>query len=308
LTDQFTPQAPFQAVRPARSLGQVIGGSVVALAGLLNAPELFLTVQEVTSSGDLQWWQIAFLLISLLGGVGVTLAGALGAFMNKKLALAAGAGWFVARLVGPALVYLIYIALDDFDFSYFQWDTLTRTWDWQGTLSFISAFVALAGAVLAWRLNSSAQPEASQQWTAPSPDTYAPPATSAQASASQITGTAPGWYFDPSVGGQRYWDGSTWLNIPAPGGAAPQGQTGQAAPAPGIAVAAFVLSLVMPLVGLIMGYVARNQARLSPNPQAGASLIKAAIIIGWIFTILGVIGSIIYGIAMAMLLNQNYYY
>jgi uncharacterized membrane protein len=97
------------------------------------------------------------------------------------------------------------------------------------------------------------------------------------------------------------------MNIPAPAGAATQSQPGQAAPAPGIAVAALVLAIVMPLVGLIIGYVARNQARVSANPQAGASLIKAAITIGWIFTILGIIGSIVYGIAMATLLNQGYY-
>jgi len=280
----------------------------VGFAGLLSAPDLFLTIKESTSSGSLEWWQIAFLLISLLGGVGTTVAGTLGAFMNKKLALAAGAGWFLVRLAGPALVYLIYIALDDFDFSYFQWDTFTRTWDWQGTVSFISAFVALAGAILAWFLKSAGQTAAVQERGVPAQVAYTPPAASPQVSAPQATGTAPGWYFDPSVGGQRYWDGSTWLNIPAPTGAAPQGQPGQAAAAPGIAVAAFVLSLVMPLVGLIMGYVARNQARVSANPQAGASLIKAAITIGWIFTILGFVGSIIYGIAMAMLLNQSSYY
>jgi hypothetical protein len=273
----------------------------------MAGPDLYLTVRDVTTSNDLQWWQVAFLLISLIGGLGVTVGGALGIFMNKKIALAAGAGWFVLRLVGPALVYLIYIALDDFDFSYFRWDTFTRTWDWQGTVSLLSAFVALAGALLTWRLGSATQPEAVQAWSAPLQDTYVPPVASAQVSAPAQTGTAPGWYFDPSVGGQRYWDGSTWLNIPAPAGAALQGQPGQAAPAPGIAVAALVLAIVMPLVGLIMGYVARNQARLSPNPQAGASLIKAAITIGWIFTILGVVGSIFYGIAMATLLNQGYF-
>ena len=307
MTDQFTPQAPFQPARPARDRGQVIGGAIVVLAGLMAVPDLYLTVRDVTTSNGLEWWQVAFFFISLLGGLGVTVAGALGIFLNKKLALAAGAGWFLVRLVGPALVYLIYIALDDFDFSYFSWDTLTRTWDWQGTVSLISAFVALGGAVVSWRLGALSQPAAAQAWSNPTQNTYAAPLASGQVPAPQPTGTAPGWYFDPSVGGQRYWDGSTWLNIPAPGGAAPQGQPGQAAPAPGIAVAAFVLSLVMPLVGLIMGYVARNQARLSPNPQAGASLIKDAIIIGWIFTILGVIGSIIYGIAMAALLSDSYY-
>lgn len=307
MTDQFTPQAPFQAARPSRDRGQVIGGALVAFAGLLALPDLLVTVSELVDAESIEWWMIAFFFIALLGGLGVTLAGVLGIIKSKKIAMAAGAAWFALRLTGPALVYLIYIALNDFDFSYFEWDTLTRTWDWQGTVSLISAFVALGGAVVAWRLGASSQPEAAQAWSNPAQNAYASPSASGQVTAPQPTGTAPGWYFDPSVGGQRYWDGSTWLNIPAPGGAAPQGQPGQAAPAPGIAVAALVLSLVMPLVGLIMGYVARNQARVSPNPQAGASLIKAAITIGWIFTILGVVGSVIYGIAMAALLSESYY-
>ena len=273
----------------------MIGGALVAFAGLLALPDLLVTVSELVDAESIEWWMIAFFFIALLGGLGVTLAGVLGIIKSKKIAMAAGAAWFALRLTGPALVYLIYIALNDFDFSYFDWETLTRTWDWQGTVSLISAFVALGGTVVAWRLG------------APSQNAYGAPLASGQASAAQPTGTTPGWYFDPSVGGQRYWDGSSWLNIPAPGGASAQIQPGQAAPAPGIAVAAFVLSLFIPLVGLILGYVARNQARLSPNPQAGASLIKAAIIIGWIFTILGVIGSIIYGIAMAALLSDSYY-
>lgn len=293
MTDQSTPQ--FQVTRPARDRGQIIGGALVAFAGLLALPDFLQSLSDLVGAEPIEWWMAAFFFIAFLGGLGVTLAGTLGIIKSKKIAIAAGAAWFALRLTGPALVYVTYIAMDDFDFSYFDLDTLTKTWDWPGAVSMVSAFVALAGAIVAWRLG------------APSQNAYVAPLASGQVSAPQPTGTTPGWYFDPSVGGQRYWDGSSWLNIPAPGGASAQVQPGQAAPAPGIAVAAFVLSLVMPLVGLILGYVARNQVRVSPNPQAGAGLIKAAIIIGWIFTILSVFLTVIYGVVLAAMLSEGYY-
>ena len=51
----------------------------------------------------------------------------------------------------------------------------------------------------------------------------------------------------------------------------------------GLSVAAFVLSLLIPILGLVLGLVSRKQ-----NPED--SLAKAAVIIGLIFTVLGVIG------------------
>ena len=51
----------------------------------------------------------------------------------------------------------------------------------------------------------------------------------------------------------------------------------------GLSLAAFVLSLLIPILGLVLGLVSRKQ-----NP--GDSLAKAAVIIGLIFTVLGVIG------------------
>ncbi len=50
----------------------------------------------------------------------------------------------------------------------------------------------------------------------------------------------------------------------------------------GLSVAALVLSLLIPIIGLVLGLVSRRQ---NPND----SLAKAAVIIGWIFTAIGVI-------------------
>lgn len=54
----------------------------------------------------------------------------------------------------------------------------------------------------------------------------------------------------------------------------------------GISIAAFVTSLFVPLVGLVLGYVAKKQ-----NPSD--ALAKAAIVIGWIFTILGFVSLVL---------------
>lgn len=62
---------------------------------------------------------------------------------------------------------------------------------------------------------------------------------------------------------------------------------GAVAPAPvqsgtsGMAIAAFVLALIIPLVGLILGYVAR--AQLQREGGQGGGLAQAAIIISWVF-------------------------
>ncbi len=80
---------------------------------------------------------------------------------------------------------------------------------------------------------------------------------------------------------------------PKPGTAAPQQapmpqyQPMQAPVTSGLAVGALVAALFLPLLGLILGYVARNDIRSSNPPKGGDGLATAAIVIGWIFTILG---------------------
>ena len=70
-------------------------------------------------------------------------------------------------------------------------------------------------------------------------------------------------------------------------------QQGQWAPPPappntnGTAIAALVFSLLLPPVGIVLGYVARSQIRQSG--EGGAGLAKAALVIGWIFVVVPVV-------------------
>jgi hypothetical protein len=56
-----------------------------------------------------------------------------------------------------------------------------------------------------------------------------------------------------------------------------------------MAVAALIVVFFVPLIGLILGYVAKNQIRQSRWTLGGNGLATAAIVIGWIFTALGTV-------------------
>lgn len=60
----------------------------------------------------------------------------------------------------------------------------------------------------------------------------------------------------------------------------------------GLAVGALIAALFLPFLGLILGYVARNDIRNSNPPKGGDGLATAAIVIGWIFFVLGTISVI----------------
>ncbi|APF40832.1 hypothetical protein BHE16_07185 [Neomicrococcus aestuarii] len=49
----------------------------------------------------------------------------------------------------------------------------------------------------------------------------------------------------------------------------------------GLAIAALVLAIIVPVVGLVLGYVARGQ--IQRDGSQGAGLAQAAIVIGWVF-------------------------
>jgi hypothetical protein len=61
----------------------------------------------------------------------------------------------------------------------------------------------------------------------------------------------------------------------------------QAPATSGLAVGALVAAIFLPFLGLILGYVDRNDIRSTNPPKGGDGLATAAIVIGWIFTILG---------------------
>lgn len=74
----------------------------------------------------------------------------------------------------------------------------------------------------------------------------------------------------------------------------------------GLAIGALIMSLVFPVVGLIMGYLAKKEIRNANGRLSGDGLATAAIVIGWIFTIFGAI-LIVIGIG-ALISTANYYY
>lgn len=85
------------------------------------------------------------------------------------------------------------------------------------------------------------------------------------------------------------------------------GNYGSSAPTSGLAVAALVLAFFVPLVGLILGYSARKDIKNSVGAKSGDGLATAAIVLGWIFTILGALFGILYVVYFASLAS-NYYY
>jgi len=88
----------------------------------------------------------------------------------------------------------------------------------------------------------------------------------------------------------------------APQSANPYLQQHQA-PTSGLAIVAFIMSLIFSIVGLILGYLARNEIRNSGGTKSGENLATAAIVIGWIFTILGIIGFFVIAMAAASALT-----
>lgn len=71
-----------------------------------------------------------------------------------------------------------------------------------------------------------------------------------------------------------------------------------------LGIVGLVLAIVAPLIGLIISIVARKQSR-----EAGVDngLAKAGVIVGAILTVLGVIGTIIYIVFIASVMQSGNY-
>jgi hypothetical protein len=95
---------------------------------------------------------------------------------------------------------------------------------------------------------------------------------------------APGATFCSQCGRPKPGSGNEAAPQPMP---TTQYQMMQAPQSSGLAVGALVAAIFIPILGLILGYVARNDIRSSNPPKGGDGLATAAIVIGWIFTILG---------------------
>jgi Protein of unknown function (DUF2510) len=82
-----------------------------------------------------------------------------------------------------------------------------------------------------------------------------------------------GWYVNPSGSGQRYWDGEQWTDSfsgagpPPPESLAEDRSVADASGNMGLVISGYVLAVVVPLVGFILGIVAatRPQKRISKH-------------------------------------------
>lgn len=64
-----------------------------------------------------------------------------------------------------------------------------------------------------------------------------------------------------------------------------------------LAIVALILAIFFPLIGAILGHVAMGQ--IKKTGEEGRGLALAAIIIGWVFTGIAVLGIIVWFIAFA---------
>lgn len=123
---------------------------------------------------------------------------------------------------------------------------------------------------------------------------------------------AAGASFCPSCGNPS---GTQVSNVYVPPAAAPAAQQfaqpnyagNYAPPSSGTAVAAIVMAFIFPLIGLILGYVAKKEIDSSNGTKGGRGMASAAIALGWIFTLIGTVVAVIW-IAYFATLSTDYYY
>jgi Domain of unknown function (DUF4190)/Protein of unknown function (DUF2510) len=91
--------------------------------------------------------------------------------------------------------------------------------------------------------------------------------------------TAPGWYPDPRVPGQRrWWSGREWTGFvaPSPGGGSK--------PTDGLAIASLVTSIVgLSPVGIVLGLVAKRRIRRAEGRRGGDGLATAGVAVGCVY-------------------------
>jgi hypothetical protein len=85
----------------------------------------------------------------------------------------------------------------------------------------------------------------------------------------------------------------------------PQQPYGQVQPASErwniLAIVGFILTFFIALAGIILGFIALSQ--IKRTGEKGHGLALWAVILGFVFIVLGIIGSIVYGIAVASYVN-----
>lgn len=91
------------------------------------------------------------------------------------------------------------------------------------------------------------------------------------------------------------------------------GQAGQSRSYPAgrtspLAIASIITVFFVSWVGILLGYLARKEIRASNGQLSGEGLAKAAIIIGWVATGLGVLVAIIWAVAIGIAAGNSYSY
>lgn len=75
-----------------------------------------------------------------------------------------------------------------------------------------------------------------------------------------------------------------------------------------LAIASIIIVFFVSWVGLVLGYLARKEIRESNGQLGGAGLVKAAIIIGWVATGLGILVGIVWAVAIGIAAGNAYSY
>lgn len=275
---------------------RVWGSVLLGLAVLTQVAAIF---DLITALSDIQYFpllsKVAFLLF-VAGFVATVVALIITAVGRRRGGLIATAV-ALATAVASVVAFIAGDLTQDFGiFESLKAEVLGIDYDYStnGTLFFPSTFFSglptwalLAGALVVLALAKSVTSNAHGSLT--SVTALADPMGGPGA----VTPTSSGWYPNPTGSGPNlYWDGQQWL-APA-GAAAPQTS--------GMAIAALILAFLVWPVGLIMGYVARNEIRNSGGTKTGSGVATAAIVLGWI----GLGLAVIYIVLIIALLSANH--
>jgi ABC-type dipeptide/oligopeptide/nickel transport system permease component len=95
----------------------------------------------------------------------------------------------------------------------------------------------------------------------------------------------PGWYTNPTGPGQRYWDGQKWTDSYSQPTPVDTRVENAASGTPGLVIVGYILAVVIPIVGFILGIVAvtRPDKRMSKH---GVWIIVLSVVAFLIYIIL----------------------
>ena len=104
-----------------------------------------------------------------------------------------------------------------------------------------------------------------------------------------------GWYPKPGTNEIGYWDGNTWLEIPAPEGS--RGSTYPNDTFSGFAIASFVTAFLFFPLAIIFGHIALAEIKKAKGNLQGEGLAIAGLILGYLW-IIGIIFILLVGFAV----------